>query len=126
TGAVSTVNVQKTLQNRPIADVGRGLQGAASGLSVIIPSGEVGSEPILKIRGQMSSFRGSSAPLILLDNVEIPSIQVVNPNDIGFITVLKDAASASIYGAKASNGVILITSKKGSGSAKPQVTYSDN
>lgn len=126
TGAVSTVNVQKTLQNRPIADVGRGLQGAASGLSVVIPSGEVGSEPIIKIRGQMASFRGSSAPLILLDNVEIPSIQVVNPNDIGSITILKDAASASIYGAKASNGVILITSKKGSGSAKPQVTYSDN
>ena len=64
--------------------------------------------------------------MILLDNVEIPSIQIVNPNDIASITVLKDAASASIYGAKASNGVILITTKKGSGSAKPQITYSDN
>jgi TonB-dependent SusC/RagA subfamily outer membrane receptor len=126
TGAVSTVDVKKTLQGRPIADVGRGLQGAASGLSVIIPSGEVGSDPIIKIRGQMSSFRGTSTPLILLDNVEIPSIQIVNPNDIASITVLKDAASASIYGAKASNGVILITTKKGSGSAKPQVSYSDN
>ncbi len=126
TGAVTTVDVQKTLQNRPIADVGRGLQGAASGLSVVIPSGEVGSEPIIKIRGQITSFRGSSAPLILLDNVEIPSIQIVNPNDIASITILKDAASASIYGAKASNGVILITTKKGSGSAKAQVTYSNN
>jgi len=126
TGAVSTVDVKKTLQGRPIADVGRGLQGAASGLSVTIPSGEVGSDPILKIRGVMSSFQGSSTPLILLDNVEIPSIQIVNPNDIASITVLKDAASASIYGAKASNGVILITTKKGSGTAKPQVTYSDN
>ena len=126
TGAVSTVDVQKTLQNRPIADAGRGLQGAVSGLSVVIPSGEVGSDPIIKIRGQITSFRGSSSPLILLDNVEIPSIQIVNPNDIASITILKDAASASIYGAKASNGVILITTKKGSGSAKPQVTYSDN
>lgn len=126
TGAVSTIDVKKTLQGRPIADIGRGLQGAASGLSVTIPSGEVGSDPILKIRGAMTSFQGTSTPLILLDNVEIPSIQIVNPNDIASITVLKDAASASIYGAKASNGVILITTKKGSGTAKPQVTYSDN
>ncbi len=126
TGAISTVDVKKTLQGRPIADVGRGLQGAASGLSVIIPSGEVGSDPIIKIRGQMTSFQGDSKPLILLDNVEIPSIQIVNPNDIASITVLKDAAAASIYGAKASNGVILITTKKGSGTAKPQITYSNN
>lgn len=126
TGAISTVDVNKTLVGRPIADVGRGLQGAVSGLSVIIPSGEVGSDPVLKIRGAMTSFRGSSTPLILLDNVEIPSIQVVNPNEIASITVLKDAAAASIYGAKASNGVILITTKKGSGTSKPQVTYSGN
>lgn len=126
TGAVSTVDVSKSLVNRPVADVGRGMQGAASGLSVIIPSGEVGSDPIMKIRGQITSFQGSTQPLILLDNVEIPSIQVVNPTDIASITILKDAASASIYGAKASNGVILITTKKGSGSAKPQLNYSDN
>lgn len=126
TGAVSTIDVDKSLHGRPIADVGRGLQGAASGLSVTIPSGEVGSDPIIKIRGQITSFRGATSPLILLDNVEIPSIQIVNPNDIASITVLKDAAAASIYGAKASNGVILITTKKGSGTAKPQINYSDN
>ena len=113
TGAVSTIDVKKTLAGRPIADVGRGLQGAAAGLSVTIPSGEVGSDPIIKIRGQLGSLQGGSSPLILLDNVEIPSIQVVNPNDIASITVLKDAASASIYGSKASFGVILITTKKG-------------
>jgi TonB-linked SusC/RagA family outer membrane protein len=126
TGAISSVDVNKTLVARPIADVGRGLQGAVSGLSVIIPSGEVGSDPILKIRGAMTSFQGTSTPLILLDNVEIPSIQVVNPNEIASISVLKDAAAASIYGAKASNGVILITTKKGSGTSKPRVTYSGN
>lgn len=126
TGAISTIDVKKTLGGRPIADVGRGLQGAASGLSVTIPSGEVGSDPIIKIRGQIGSINGGSAPLILLDNVEIPSIQVVNPNDIASITVLKDAASASIYGSKASFGVILITTKKGSGTGKPQITYSNN
>lgn len=126
TGAISTVDVNKTLQGRPIADVGRGLQGAASGLSITIPSGEVGSDPIIKIRSQITSFQGTATPLILLDNVEIPSIQVVNPNDIASISILKDAAAASIYGAKASNGVILITTKKGSGSAKPQINYSNN
>ena len=127
TGAVSTVDVKKTLAGRPIADVGRGLQGAASGLSVIVPSGEVGSDPIMKIRGQMGSMLGGSSPLILLDNVEIPSIQVVNPNDIASMTVLKDAASASIYGSKASFGVILITTKKGStAGGKAQVNYSNN
>ena len=95
TGAVSTIDVKKTLGSRPIADVGRGLQGTATGLSVVIPSGEVGSDPIIKIRGQIGSLQGGSSPLILLDNVEIPSIQIVNPNDIASITVLKDAASAS-------------------------------
>jgi TonB-linked SusC/RagA family outer membrane protein len=126
TGAISTIDVKKTLAGRPIADVGRGLQGAASGLSVIIPSGEVGSDPIIKIRGQIGSINGGSAPLILLDNVEIPSIQIVNPNDIESITVLKDAASASIYGAKAAFGVILITTKKGARGGKPQINYSNN
>jgi TonB-linked SusC/RagA family outer membrane protein len=126
TGAVSTVDVNKTLAGRPIADVGRGLQGAASGLSVTIPSGEVGSDPIIKIRGQIGSIYGGSSPLILLDNVEIPSIQVVNPNDIESITVLKDAASATIYGSKAAFGVILITTKKGSRGGKPQINYSNN
>jgi TonB-linked SusC/RagA family outer membrane protein len=126
TGAVSTVDVNKTLKGRAIPDVGRGLQGAASGLSVIIPSGEVGSDPIIKIRGQLGSLNGGSSPLILLDNVEIPSIQIVNPNDIASITVLKDAASASIYGSKASFGVILITTKKGSGTGKPNINYSNN
>lgn len=126
TGSISTVDVKKTLNGRPIADVGRGLQGAASGLSVTIPSGEVGSDPIIKIRGQLGSLQGQNNPLILLDNVEIPSIQVVNPNDIESITVLKDAASASIYGAKASFGVILITTKKGAAGGKPQINYSTN
>lgn len=126
TGAVSTIDVKKTLGSRPIADVGRGLQGTATGLSVVIPSGEIGSDPIIKIRGQIGSLQGGSSPLILLDNVEIPSLQIVNPNDIASITVLKDAASASNYGSKASFGVILITTKKGAAGGKPQINYSNN
>ena len=126
TGAVSTIDVKKTLAGRPIADVGRGLQGTAPGLSIVIPSGEIGSDPIIKIRGQLGSLQGGSSPLILLDNVEIPSIQVVNPNDIASITVLKDAAAASNYGSKASFGVILITTKKGASGGKPSISYSNN
>ncbi|MEQ7802446.1 SusC/RagA family TonB-linked outer membrane protein [Pedobacter sp. ASV1-7] len=126
TGAVSSIDVNKTLLGRPVADVGRSLQGAAPGLSVVIPSGEVGSDPIIKIRGQIGSFRGTAQPLILLDNVEIPSIQLVNPADIANVTVLKDAAASSIYGAKAAFGVVLITTKTGSGSDKPTISYTNN
>ncbi len=126
TGAVSSVNVEEVLGSRPIADAGRGLQGTIPGLSVVVPSGEVGSDPIMKIRGQIGSIQGSSLPLILVDNVEIPSIQLINPNDIESISVLKDAASSSIYGSKAAFGVILITTKKGAKTERTDITYSSN
>lgn len=126
TGAVASVDVSKTLNARPIADVGRGLQGSTPGLTVVVPSGEVGSDPIMKIRGQLGSLKGGSSPLILMDNVEIPSIQMLNPDDIESISILKDAASASIYGAKAAFGVILITTKKGAKVESVNVTYSGN
>lgn len=126
TGAVASVDVDKTLSSRPIADVGRGLQGAVPGLSVRIPTGEIGSDPVMKIRGHTGSAVGGSSPLILVDNVEIPSIQLVNPDDIEQISVLKDAASSSIYGAKAAFGVILITTKKGAKTESVNITYSGN
>lgn len=126
TGAVTSIDVNKTLESRPIADVGRGLQGTTPGLSVTLPSAEVGSDPKIKVRGQFASINGSTSPLILMDNVEIPSITLVNPDDIESITVLKDAASASIYGAKAAFGVILITTKKGAKQESVNVTYTNN
>ncbi|WP_293300349.1 TonB-dependent receptor [Pedobacter sp. UBA4863] len=126
TGAITSVNVEKVFGNRPIPDLGRGLQGAVPGLSVVVPSGEVGSTPIIKIRGQVGSLNGSSNPLILVDNVEVPSIQYINPNDIENITVLKDAASSAIYGAKAAFGVILITTKNGANVSGNKFTYSNN
>ncbi|HEY0745014.1 MAG TPA: TonB-dependent receptor [Chryseosolibacter sp.] len=125
TGAVASVDT-KVLESRPIADAGRGLQGTTPGLNIVIPSGEVGSDPLIRIRGQFASINGGNAPLILLDNVEIPSIQLVNPDDIESISVLKDAASASIYGAKGAFGVILITTKKGAKKEGVSVTYSGN
>ena len=126
TGAVTSVDVNKSLSSRPIADVGRGLQGVVPGMNITVPTGEVGSDPLIHIRGQIASVNGSGAPLILLDNVEIPSIQLVNPNDIESISVLKDAAASSIYGSKAAFGVVLITTKKGASSDKFEVTYTNN
>ena len=126
TGAVATVDVNKTLDSRPIADIGRGLQGSVPGVNITIPTGEIGSDPLIKIRGQIGSIEGEATPLILLDNVEIPSIQMVNPNDIESISVLKDAASSSIYGSKAAFGVILITTKSGAQTDKFEVSYSNN
>lgn len=126
TGAVSTISVKETLQGRPIADVGRAIQGSTPGLSISIPSGEIGSDPRIRIRGQVGSLSGGSSPLILLDNVEIPSIQLVNPSDIESISVLKDAAAASIYGSKAAFGVILITTKQGSREDKINIDYTNN
>lgn len=125
TGAVATVDT-KLLEARPIADVGRGLQGSTPGLNIVVPSGEVGSDPLIRIRGQFGSMRGGSSPLILMDNVEIPSIQMINPDDIESISILKDAASASIYGAKAAFGVILIATKKGAKTESVNVSYSAN
>src|SRR5690625_6661286 len=116
----------RKLESRPIADVGRGLQGLVPGLSVRIPSGEVGSDPLMRIRGFIGSIAGSSEPLILVDNVEIPSIQLVNPNDIESISVLKDAAYSSIYGAKAAFGVILINTIKCTDKERVKLTYSYN
>ena len=81
---------------------------------------------LIKIRGQIGSISGNNTPLILLDNVEIPSIQMVNPNDVQSISVLKDAASSSIYGSKAAFGVILITTKSGAQTDKFEVSYSNN
>ena len=125
TGSISTVDV-KVLEARPISDIGRGLQGTTPGLTIIVPSGEIGSDPIMKIRGQFGSLQGGSSPLILVDNVEIPSIQLLNPSDIESVTVLKDAASSSIYGAKAAFGVILITTKRGAKTESIKVDYSGN
>jgi len=126
-GAVSSVNVSKTLESRPIVDVGRALQGTTPGLTITTTSGVLGGDPTIRIRSNYASLgQGSAAPLILVDNVEIPSLSYVNPNDIESISTLKDASSTAIYGARAANGAILITTKKGSKDGKTRVTYSSN
>ncbi len=127
TGAVSTIDVQKTLGTRPVPDLARGLQGASPGLTITTQSGAIGKNPHVRLRGMMGSLNGGGAqPLILLDNVEIQNLQMVNPDDIESISVLKDAASASIYGTRAAWGVILITSKYGKKNMPSRVSYTNN
>ncbi len=126
TGAVSSVDVERALDSRPVTQLSKGLQGIVPGLDITFNSGSLKAEPKINIRG-VGSVNGQSKPLILLDNVEIPDISFVNPDDIESISVLKDAASSSIYGSRAAFGVILITTKDGS-KMKDNVsfTYSNN
>ncbi|WP_436413461.1 TonB-dependent receptor [Petrimonas sp.] len=126
TGAVSSVDVGKTVDSRPISDIGRALQGAVPGLTISTKSGEIGGAPTIKIRGGVGSPNGNANPLILVDNVEISDITLVNPDDIESISVLKDAASSSIYGARAAFGVILITTKAKQQHEKLSISYSNN
>ncbi|HYK77533.1 MAG TPA: TonB-dependent receptor [Daejeonella sp.] len=127
TGAISTVDVQKVIESRPTTDVARALQGAVPGLSITSASGALGSNPNIRLRGISGSLNGGGAkPLILLDNVEITDLQMVNPDDIESVSVLKDAASASIYGTRAAWGVVLITTKTGKKGAPNRINYSNN
>ena len=129
TGAVASVSVSDQLEGRPITNVGTGLQGATPGLTITQSSGRIGQTPTFRIRGAVGTFlnESGSQPLILVDGVEISDISMINSDDIQDISVLKDAASSSIYGTRAAFGVILITTKKGAQSqSKFNVRYSNN
>ncbi|RNC65171.1 TonB-dependent receptor [Proteiniphilum sp. X52] len=127
TGAVSTVDVSKTLVSRPVTDVGRALQGSTPGLVITTTSGALGGSPNIKIRGTVSTIGGGSGnPLIMVDNVEVPNLSYVNPDDIASISVLKDASTTAVYGARAAFGAVLITTKKGAKDAQPRIAYSNN
>ncbi len=123
TGAVAQVSGD-VLRNRPITNVGQGLQGVIPNLQVTMDGGGApGKGSKFNIRGANSINGGS--PLILVDNVQMDP-NLVNPEDIESISVLKDAASAAIYGARAAYGVILITTKKGKTEQKPQITLASS
>ena len=120
TGAVATID-SKELQNRPIQNVQQGLQGMMAGVAVSSTNGAPGMDAgSINVRG-IGTFNNSS-PYILVDGVETGTLSSIDPNDIESISVLKDASSAAIYGSKAANGVILVTTKKGK-SGKPTVSY---
>lgn len=96
----------------PTSDVGEMLRGKAAGVQVTLANGGPGSSSSIQIRGK-KSINGSNDPIVIVDGVVVGNINDVNPNDIASLEVLKDAASQSIYGARAANGVILITTKRG-------------
>lgn len=117
TGAVSVVKIAEMVE-QPNANLANQLQGRVSGITVI-GSGSPGSAPQIRIRG-ITSF-GNNSPLFIVDGMPTQDINNLNPNDLESIQVLKDASSASIYGSRAANGVVIITTKRGKG--KVRVNY---
>ena len=122
-GSVSTVKSDK-LENTPTAAFDQALQGQVAGLTVLSNSGEPSASATLTIRGT-NSISSGTAPLYILDGVAISAndFNTINPADIESMSVLKDASSTSIYGARAANGVIVITTKRGRNMDQPNINY---
>ncbi len=124
TGSVTNVDISKTLGGRPEQDVAKALQGAVPGLTITNTSGDINSQPTMQIRGLGTLSNGATSnPLVVVDGVPVDDLTMVNAADIATISVLKDAASTSIYGSRAAFGVILITTKEGKKGEKVQVKY---
>ncbi|MCJ8208949.1 TonB-dependent receptor [Mucilaginibacter sp. RS28] len=120
TGAIAVVG-KKDLDARPNTQFGNLIEGKTAGVQVVSPSGSPTSTLNIKIRGANSITAGSS-PLYVVDGVPTTDTRSLNPADIENISILKDASSAAIYGAQGANGVVLITTKRGTG--KPRVDFS--
>lgn len=120
TGAAETVDGE-TLKTRPVASAASALQGSTSGVQVTSSSGTPGASPTVSIRG-VGSMSASSSPLYIIDGVPYDGIGTINPNDIESMTVLKDAVSASLYGSRAANGVIMVTTKGGKAQEHSRLT----
>ncbi len=122
TGAIASVKATD-LENRSATDVAQALQGKAAGVQIINSSGAPGSGSSIQIRGYSSNSKTS--PLMIVDGLKVSDISYLDPDMIASIEILKDAASAAIYGVEAGNGVVLITTKTGSSeNGKGRVTYS--
>lgn len=126
TGAVTQID-NKTLQDRPITNVSEGLQGSVGNLNITTGGGggNPNSTKNINIRG-FTGLGQTQGPLIVIDGIQGGDINAINPNDIESISVIKDAASAAVYGSSAPYGVILITTKKGKKGAEPQITLNSN
>lgn len=123
TGSVSTVKAEK-VESTPTAAFDQALQGQVPGLTVMSNTGEPSVAATFTIRGT-NSINSGTAPLYILDGIPISSsdFNAINPSDIESISVLKDASSTSIYGSRASNGVVVITTKRGRMAEKPIISY---
>lgn len=122
TGSVNQINAGDILE-RPITNVLSALDGSAPGIRLTPANGQPGSSPTIRVRG-IGSVNASSSPLIVVDGVEFTGdFSSLNPTDIESLSILKDAASTSLYGSRAANGVILITTKKGKKGHKDTFTF---
>ncbi len=126
TGAVDQVS-GKELAKRPIANLFQGLQGLSPGLNISYAGGRPGSTPSINVRGVTTLTGGGAFPLIVIDGIASATDDILrlNPSDIASITVLRDAASAAIYGARAAFGVVLITTKQGVSGGKQRISYNN-
>ncbi len=122
-GSVASVKTEK-IESTPTAAFDQALQGQVAGLTVLSNTGEPSASAVMTIRGT-NSINSGTAPLYILDGVPISSsdFNTINPADIESLSVLKDAASTSIYGARAANGVIVITTKRGRRAERPRIEY---
>lgn len=121
TGSVSSISASD-LEARPITNIGKGLQGLMPGVTVRSQNTAPGGQaPNIRIRG--IGTWGDASPLIVIDGIPGGDMNILNPDDIESVSVLKDAASSSIYGVRGANGVILVTTKKGSGGTKPSISW---
>lgn len=124
TGAVASVDVDKTLGSRPEQDVAKALQGAIPGLTILSNNGSLEGNPSISIRGLGTlSNDQKSAPLIVVDGMPTDDLSMISGNDIESISVLKDASSSAIYGARAAFGVILINTKQAKKGDRISVKY---
>lgn len=122
TGSIAKIS-SESIEERPITRVEQALQGQMAGVSVRNTSGSPGSDISVRVRGA-ASISGESSPLYVVDGVPLDNLSGINPSDIESISVLKDAASAAIYGSRGSNGVVLVTTKRGKKGSSPTITVS--
>lgn len=125
TGSVAVVTAEE-LQERPVVNLSQALQGVVPGLQISQTSGSLEESPTINVRGIATIGEGSSGgPLVLIDGVE-GDLNMVNPQDVANISVLKDAAASSIYGSRAPFGVILVTTKNGGSDGKVSINYNNS
>jgi len=121
TGSISQVS-SKSFEQQPLIRVEEALQGRAAGVQVSKEGGGPGQAIKVRIRG-VNSINGDNNPIVVVDGVIGGDLSTINPNDIAVIDVLKDASATAIYGSRGSNGVILVTTKKGSGKSKIDIDF---
>ena len=126
TGAVSTVDVDKVLGSKSETDVRKSLQGTVPGLTILNVNGDISADPSIVIRGIGTLSGNGGVPLYIVDGVPVETLGDLNPADIENISVLKDAASTSIYGTRAAFGVVLITTRTAHVKDNVKVSYNNN